>query len=142
MRDRAALAPPDLARTWQQVFVGTPDQLGRVRAAIRTFLEGCPAADDVALLASELCANATHSASGQPGGAFTVRVQHVHGGHVRAEVRDDGSDWHGDIARSASQPHGLYLLLALAADCGTHVSGRSGSVWFRLDDPVARELLP
>jgi hypothetical protein len=64
----------------------------------------------------------------------------VHGDHVHAEVRDAGSDWHGDIARSASHPHGLYLLLALAADCGTDVSGRSGTVWFRLDDPVAREL--
>ncbi len=39
---RAALAPPDLARTWQQVFPGTPDQLRPARAALRAFLGGCP----------------------------------------------------------------------------------------------------
>jgi hypothetical protein len=135
MRDRAALAPPDLVCTWQQVFPGTPDQLRPVRAALRTFLDGCPATDDVALLVSEMCANAiAHSASGRPGGTFTVRVGHVHGSHVRAEVQDAGSDWHGDIHRSASHPHGLYLLLALAATCGTDGSRRSRTVWFRLDE--------
>lgn len=135
MRDRAALAPPDLARTWQHVFPGTPDQLRSARAALRTFLDGCPATDDVALLVTELAANAiAYSASGRPGGTFTVRVGHVHGSHVRAEVQDAGSDWHGDIARSASRPHGLYLLLALAAAYGSDGIGRSRTVWFRLDE--------
>jgi serine/threonine-protein kinase RsbW len=135
MRNRAALAPADLDRTWEQVFPGTPDQLRHVRAAIGAFLDGCSAADDVALLASELCANAiAHSASGQPGGTFAVRVRHAHGDRVHAEVRDGGSDWHGDIGRSASGPHGLYLLLALAADCGTGGDGGSRIVWFRLED--------
>src|SRR6266849_5679075 len=133
MRDRAALAPPDLARTWQQVFPGTPDQLCPARAALRAFLDGCPATDDVALLVSELAANAiAFSASGRPGGTFTVRVEHLHGSHLRAEVHDAGSDWHGDIHRSASHPHGLYLLLALAAACGTDATGRSHTVWFRM----------
>lgn len=138
MRDRAALAPPDHAWAWQQAFPGTPDQLRQVRAAVRAFLGGCPATDDVALLVSELCANAiAHSASGEPGGTFAVRVRHAHGDHVRAEVRDGGSGWDGDIGRSASRPHGLYLLLALAAACGADDGGGGGSrtVWFRLDDP-------
>lgn len=135
MRDRAALAPPDLARTWQQVFPGTADQLRPARAALRAFLDGCPATDDVALLVTEIAANAiAHSASGKPGGTFTVRVGHVHGRHVRAEVQDAGSDWHGDIHGSASHPHGLYLLLALATACGTDANGRSRTVWFRLDE--------
>jgi anti-sigma regulatory factor (Ser/Thr protein kinase) len=141
MRDKTTLAQTDLARTWQQVFPGTPDQLRQVRAALRTFLDGCPATDDVALLITELAANAIlHSASGGPGGTFTVRVWHAHGDHVRAEVRDQGSGWDGDIARSAIRPHGLCLLLALAAACGTDGSDRSRTVWFRLDDRVGREL--
>lgn len=135
MRDRAVLAPPDLARTWEQVFPGTPDQLRPARAALRAFLDDCLATDDVALLVTELAANAiAYSASGRPGGTFTIRVGHVHGSHVRAEVQDAGSDWDGDIHRSASQPHGLYLLLALAAACGSDGTGRSRTVWFRLDE--------
>jgi hypothetical protein len=67
MCDRATLAPPDLAWTWQQEFPGTPDQLGHLRAGLRTFLEDCPATDDVALLVTELAANAiAFSASGRP----------------------------------------------------------------------------
>lgn len=113
MRDRATLAQPDLAGTWQQVFPGTPDRLRQVRAALRTLLDGCPVTDDVALLVTELAANAiAHSGSGRPGRTLTVRVRHLHGHHVRAEVQDAGSDWHGDIAGSATHPHGLYLLLA------------------------------
>ena len=139
MRDRAALVS-DLARTWQQVFPGRPDQLRQIRVAVWTFLDGCPAADDVVLLLSEIAANAiAHSASGGPGGTLTVRVSHVPGDHIRAEVQDAGSDWHGDIARSASHPHGLYLLLALASACGTDGSGRSRTVWFRVDEPAGRE---
>jgi hypothetical protein len=137
MCDGAALAPPDLAWTWQQAFSGTPDQLRHVRAALRTFLDGCPATDDIALLVTKLAANAiAHSASGRPGGTFTVRLWHVPSDHVRAEVQDTGSNWHGDIARSADHPHGLYLLLALAASYGTDGSGRSRTVWFRLDEPA------
>jgi hypothetical protein len=136
MCDGAALAPPDLAWTWQQAFPGTPDQLRHVRAALRTFLDGCPATDDVTLLVTELAANAiAHSASGRPGGTFTVRLRHVPGDHVRAEVQDTGSAWNGDIARSASHLHGLYLLLALAAACGADGSDRSRIVWFQVDEP-------
>jgi len=135
MRDKAVVAPAALVRTWRQDFPGRPDQLRHVRAALTAFMGGCPAVGDLALLVSELCANAiAHSASGRPGGAFAVRVRHVHGDYVHAEVRDGGSEWHGDIARSADPPHGHYLLLALAADCGVSADGGSRTVWFRLEE--------
>jgi SAM-dependent methyltransferase len=68
---------------WEQVFPGGLDQLGQVRAALRPLLSDCPVADDIILLLSELCANAcAHSASGRPGGKFTVRLQHFPGEYV------------------------------------------------------------
>ena len=38
----------------------------------------------------ELAANAVHSASGEAGGRFTVRLQHFRGEYVWGEVEDDG----------------------------------------------------
>lgn len=52
---------------------------------------GCPAADDLVLIASELAGNAVlHSQS--RGEFFTVRCQ-AHPGHVRVEVEDLGGPW-------------------------------------------------
>ena len=128
--------PPGTATSWQAAFPGTAGQLRHVRAALRSLLRGCPAADEVILLADELAANAiAHSHSGQPGGTFTVRLTHVPGGHVRAEVQDQGSAWHGDLPASARPPHGLYLVQALSAACGTRRDGPARVVWFQLDDP-------
>ncbi len=106
------------ARTWEAAYPGRADQLRHVRAALRPQLRGCPVADEVLLLASELAANAiAHSDSGQPGGTFTIRLHH-HGDHIRAEIQDQGSTWDGDLARSARHRHGLYLLLTLSTQCG------------------------
>ena len=85
-------------------------------------------------LLSELCANAViHTDSGNPGGTFTVRAQHAADDHVRGEVQDQGSEWPGDLPASATRPHGLYLLLALASAYGVERTGRAHLVWFRLD---------
>ena len=131
-----ATASAGLARTWEAVYPGTADQLGRVRTELRPLLRDCPMADDIILLISELAANAiTHSDSGQPGGTFTVRVSHHPGGHVRAEIQDGGSRWDGDLARSARPPHGLYLLLTLSAQCGTDQGARCRTTWLRVDYP-------
>jgi hypothetical protein len=101
-------------------------------------LVGCPAADDVVLVVSELAANAiAHSVSGQPGGTFTVRLRHACGTGVRAEVQDQGSNWDGDLAAAARHPHGLWLVRTLSAACGAgRGPGRSGLVWARLEDPA------
>src|SRR5205823_5367068 len=119
---------------WERTYPGAVSQVRLVRAAVRSLLDGCPAADDAVLVVSELAANAIrHSASGAPGGSFTVRLRHACGDHVRAEVQDQGSDWDGDLAASARHPHGLGLVMALATACGTgRGPGRSRLVWARV----------
>jgi hypothetical protein len=132
--------PPALALAlspaWERTYPGEPGQARHLRAALRPLLDGCPAADDIVLIVSELAANAiAHSDSGQPGGTFTVRLRH-RGGHIRAEVQDQGSNWDGDLSAAARHPHGLYLTAMLAAACGTAAGpGRSRLVWARIDDP-------
>ena len=82
-------------------FPGRDDQVRLARALTERFHDGHPAADDAVLLISELAANAiAHSASGQPGGTFTLRVQ-VRDGCVRGEVEDQGSHWDGNISAAS-----------------------------------------
>ena len=130
-----AAVPAGPARSWEAAYPGRADQLRHVRAALRPQLRGCPVADEVLLLASELAANAiAHSGSGQPGGTFTIRLHH-HRDHIRAEVQDAGSTWDGDLTGSARHPHGLYLLLTLSTQCGIDPGPHSQTAWFRIDYP-------
>jgi serine/threonine-protein kinase RsbW len=130
--------PADLARQWEYAYPGTTDQVRHVRAALRDYLGDCPAADDAIHLLSELSANAiVHSDSGRIGGTFTVRAQCYHG-CVRGEVEDQGSDWDGNLPRSAIHPHGLYFLQMLASAFGVERIGRIRVVWFRIDYPLAQ----
>jgi hypothetical protein len=76
-----------------------------------------------------------HSDSGKNGGTFTVRAEHIPNAYVHGEVRDGGSDWHGQLSASATHPHGLYLLQMLASACGVERINRTHLVWFRLDYP-------
>ncbi len=132
MRERATLPPPPVS--WQNCarsFPGCPGQVSAVRALLADFLAGFPAVDEAVLLASELCANAvTHSASGRPGGTFTVRVR-LAGTYLQAQVEDQGSGWDGRLG-PAEPPHGLYLLRALSAACGTFPGTCGWVTWFTL----------
>ena len=85
-------------------------------------------------LLSELSANAVlHSRSGRPGGEFIVRLQHAPGDCVWGEVEDAGSGkWDGDLAASARERSGLFIVTALAWACGVAdrprvAAARSGS---------------
>lgn len=123
---------------WEQVFPGTADQLGFVRAVAGQLLAGCPMADDIVLLMSELSANAVrHSGSGRDGGTFTARLLDVPGHYVLGEIVDGGSDWDGDLQRSARDASGLYVLLALSAACGVSGGRHGRAVWFRVHYPDA-----
>jgi anti-sigma regulatory factor (Ser/Thr protein kinase) len=106
-----------------------------VRAAVRSLLDGCDAQETVVHLLSELSANAVvHSRSGQAGGEFIVRLQHAPCGCVWGEVEDAGSEeWSGDLAGSARERSGLFIVMALASACG--VTARPGgcrAVRFRI----------
>jgi len=73
-----------------------------------------------------------HSRSGRPGGEFSVRLQHAPGDCVWGEVEDAGSEeWDGDLAASAREQSGLFIVMALAWACGVadRPAGRR-AVWF------------
>ena len=111
-------------------FPGRPEQVRKVRRAVAGCLAGCPARDDVVLIASELAANAIcHSASEDA--YFTLRVE-VLAGCARVEVEDLGGPW---LCRQRDgRPHGLDIVTALAADWGTEVTSDGQRVtWARVD---------
>ena len=144
MCDHAVLPPPATpthpASRWEWTYPGTKDQAAKVRASLRSFLNGSPLADDAVTLVSELAANAvSHSRSRLPGGQFTVRAELYHDGCLHAEVEDQGSSrWDGDL-RAAECPHGLYLLRALSTCCGTRPGQHGWITWFTLAAPTARQ---
>jgi serine/threonine-protein kinase RsbW len=110
-------------------YPGGLEQVRRMRRDLTALIEGCPAADDVVLCASELAANAVrHSCSGRPGGTFAVRVEVVWGDHVRIAVDDDGGPW----IEGGSGLHcgrGLAIVTALAADWGIVTGSAGRTVW-------------
>jgi anti-sigma regulatory factor (Ser/Thr protein kinase) len=132
------LTSPLVPRTCAGSFPGRPDAIRDVRTFLAAFLGSCAVTDDAVLLASELCANAiAHSASGQPGGTFTLRSRLTGDGHLHVEVEDLGSPWNGNLA-AARSPHGLYLLRQMSADCGIRPGPRGWVTWFTIAVPAAR----
>ncbi|MEU8543114.1 ATP-binding protein [Streptomyces sp. NPDC048717] len=97
-------------------------------------------ADDVALGAQELMANAVeHGCRSQSAGEITVRVSRLRG-RVRVEVHDASDDW--PQLRSESGDHeggrGLILVDALAANWGVQRGAGPGkTVWMELNVPPA-----
>jgi serine/threonine-protein kinase RsbW len=131
----AVLARRPASGGWllEQAFPGTADQVRHVRSAVRTVLDGCGAEETAVHLFSELSANAVlHSRSGRKGGEFTVRLRHAPSDYVWGEVEDAGSEkWGGDLAASAREQSGLFLVTALAKACGAaDQPGWRRAVWF------------
>lgn len=127
-----ASAPVHPATGYQRTFHGRTDQVSQVRRDIAAHLAGCPAADDLILIASELAGNAVlHSQS--RGEFFTVRCQ-AHPAYVRVEVEDLGGPWRP--RRPDDRPHGLDLITALAGpdNWGTETTSDGDRiVWAQLD---------
>jgi anti-sigma regulatory factor (Ser/Thr protein kinase) len=125
-----ALAVPSM-----RVFPGSQREVRNVRAFVGEAVDGCPVADDVILLASEVVTNAViHTASGKDG-TFTV-VVHPLDGTVRVEVHDGGSETPPDIRSPDDQAvsgRGLGLVESLATRWG-HLGDQDGRVvWFEVD---------
>ena len=119
------------ATSYTGVFCGRPDQVGRARHAIARHLAGHPAADDAALIISELAANAVlHSNSADQ--FFTVRARSDEVS-LHLEVEDLGGPW-DPAPRDTTRPHGLDVLQALTGPGNWGVNGNSTgrTAWARL----------
>lgn len=112
-------------------FHGRAEETSRVRHEIAGYFDGCPVADDIILIASELAANAIlHTQS--RGSTFTVRC-HASPGQARIEIEDLGGPWRPRAP--GDRPHGLDITQALTGPdgWGTQVTGTGGRiVWARL----------
>ena len=125
----AAAAPPVTAR----VLAGDPGQVRAARRFLAGLLDGCPAADDALLCASELATNAVlHSRSGRPGGRFTVCAT-VRAGSVRVEVTDEGGPWGHGRDGDGQNGRGLLIVCELASRWGRDEGGAGRTVWFEID---------
>jgi serine/threonine-protein kinase RsbW len=118
-----------VAARYSATYLGSPDQVGRVRAKMRTWLGDCPRADDAVLIASEFAANAVlHSAS--RGEVFTVRCE-VFRDYIWVEVEDLGGTW---LCRQRDdRPHGLDIVTALVGDAwGVETAAGCRVTWARV----------
>jgi serine/threonine-protein kinase RsbW len=165
---------PESSRTAKSLFlVGQKRSVQAAREFVRTRLASTPVLVDTAeLLVSELATNALmHTRSGQPGGAFEVRVVSRRG-RVLVRVRDQGtlvpsrprffdallravSRWGvGSVTRSGPRPRprqagrtdtngrGLALVKELANRWGVRGSSYGWVVWFELAQPLCQSPCP
>ena len=118
-----------------RTFAGSAEEIRSVRQFVGQCIAGCPVADDVILLASEIATNALrHTASGRDG-TFIVLVRAAEG-CTRVEVHDLGSDTEPAIGRSDSPGEsgaGLAIVETVAARWGFHGSRFGRVVWFEMD---------
>jgi anti-sigma regulatory factor (Ser/Thr protein kinase) len=123
---------PVTATCYVGIYPGRADQVREVRRAVARHLAGCPAADDMVLIVSEIASNAVlHSAS--RGQFFTVRAAR-YPGHVRVEAEDLGGPWRR--GQPDSRPHGLDVVEALTGPDGWGIETTADGgriVWARLE---------
>lgn len=119
------------AMTYQGTFHGRAEEVSRVRREVAGYLAGCPASDELVLIADELAANCIlHTRS--RGSSFRVRCE-LSPGSVRIEVEDMGGPWRK--RREDDRPHGLDIVEALTGPDGwgtERTSGDARVVWARL----------
>jgi anti-sigma regulatory factor (Ser/Thr protein kinase) len=118
------------AISWQQTFPGEECQLAVMRRWLASLLPGCPARDDLAVVATELGANAIqHTASGR-GGLFAVQVV-LRRDRVRIMVTDAGGRTFPRIVEDpvSEKGRGLRLVDGLSAGMGVSGDCRGRRVW-------------
>jgi hypothetical protein len=131
---------PARTLTYDRMVFGELGEIAGARAALHRWLDGCPVADDVVLVASELMANAVlHSLSYQV--YFTVRAE-IQVRHVRVEVEDLGGRWDHPHCRSVDddRAHGLDIVSLLAETWGTTIRSCDNRrvTWARISAPRCR----
>jgi two-component sensor histidine kinase len=140
-RVRVLSAAAETTAVFQRSYHGTADQVGRARREVVRHLDGCPVADDCALVVSELATNAVlHSQS--RGESFTVRVR-LQADHVMIECRDLGGPWRNRCADGHSHGLGIVEALAGSGNWGVEITDSGNRiVWARLDLPGAGTAAP
>ena len=120
-------AGPPATAACTRSFPGLPESVGAARSWVAGFLPGSPAADDAVLMTSELVTNAVvHSASGLPGGTFTVSVR-AGDGSVRVDVTDQG-----EAPRRPPAPAGLGRGLFIVSQLADVFGADGADRWFFL----------
>lgn len=131
---------------WRRRFAGTTDQVGAARVFVTTLFADVPIASNAAWVVGELATNAIrHSASGLPGGIFTVELHqwrtfgeiHVIDAGGPGEPRLPRCDpVEAALAGGRELPEsglGLYSMGALVSRYGTYRNRDGGRVvWARL----------
>lgn len=113
-------------------FPGTADYLSEVRKWTAMALGDRAGVDDVVLVASELAANALrHTASGEPGGTFTLHLA-TYPNRWQVRVDDQGGP-QSPAAKAAADVdeagRGLTVVEALASGWGVVGDGCARGVW-------------
>jgi serine/threonine-protein kinase RsbW len=113
---------PGIGR-WRQEFPGRGQELSQVRRWLERLLPECPVRDDVLTVAVELCSNALqHTASGTPGGSFTVEVT-LQLSTVHVAVADGGSKGEPRMIDDLDEERGRGLLLVHGLSARTAWTG-------------------
>lgn len=122
---------PASAQCWRRAFPGELDQARAARRFTAALLADCPELDDVLLTVDEFVVNALrHTKSGQPGGAFTVKIARWDGA-VTVAVTDEGAPSEPavtDAAPDAESGRGLRTVSHLASGWGWFGNDRSRTV--------------
>jgi serine/threonine-protein kinase RsbW len=120
---------------YERVFPGRPEQVRAARVFVAGLLGHHPVTENAVLCVSELAGNCVaHSASGRPGGRFTVHLEVTASGSVWLEVTDDGGPWRPAV--HDGHLHGLQIVDLLCSESGVTGGPADGwAVWARFDWP-------
>ena len=118
-------------------FPGTAERIHEAREWASEILGAAYGAGVALLVLSELATNAVrHSASGQPGGTFTLHLGIFTDGW-QVCIADSGGT---DVPRVHAGGRGLAIVAALSSKWGVHGDHRARNVWADIPMPVTIDL--